>query len=71
MVCHGPNAASSGMIADLRYASEETFGIFHDIVRKGAYTSLGMPNLGEFVSEEEAEAVKNFVLSKRAALMEQ
>jgi len=69
MVCHGGDAASSGVIADLRYASKETFGNFHEIVRNGAYTSLGMPNLGKFVSEAETEAVKNFVLSKRAALM--
>ena len=69
LLCHGIEAASSGVIADLRYASEGTFAIFHEIVRKGAYTSMGMPNLGEFVSEEDAEAIKNYILSRRAALM--
>jgi quinohemoprotein ethanol dehydrogenase len=68
-VCHGTDVASGGVIADLRYASAATYNIFNNIVREGAYTGLGMPNLGEFVSEEEADAIKNFILSKRAALM--
>jgi quinohemoprotein ethanol dehydrogenase len=68
-VCHGRNGVSGGSLADLRYASEATFGIFHDIVRRGAYSGLGMPNLGEFVTEEDAEAIKQWLLSQRAALM--
>src|SRR5690606_2132590 len=43
VMCHGNGAASGGAIADLRYASEATFAIFHNIVREGAYAGLGMP----------------------------
>jgi len=68
-VCHGPNAVSAGMIADLRYASPATYDIFDNIVRQGAYTGLGMPNLGAFVSEDDLYAIKNFILAQRAAAM--
>ena len=71
MVCHGAGAASGGALADLRYAAPATYDIFNNIVRNGAYTGLGMPNLGEFVSEEDADAVKNWLLSLRAGLMTQ
>jgi len=70
-VCHGRSAVSGGSLADLRYASEATYNIFHDIVRRGAYSGLGMPNFGEFITDEDAEAVKQWLLSRRAALMEQ
>ena len=69
MVCHGAGAASGGALADLRYAAPATFDIFHNIVRQGAYTGLGMPNLGAFVTEEDADAVKNWLLSLRASLI--
>jgi quinohemoprotein ethanol dehydrogenase len=68
-VCHGRNGVSGGSLADLRYASEATYNIFHDIVRRGAYGGLGMPNFGEFVTEEDAEAIKQWLLSQRAALL--
>jgi mono/diheme cytochrome c family protein len=62
---------SGGSLADLRYASAATYNIFHDIVRRGAYSGLGMPNFGEFITDEDAEAVKQWLLARRAALMEQ
>ncbi len=69
-MCHGRNAAGGGALADLRYAAPATYAIFHNIVREGAYTGLGMPNLGAFLSESEAEAIKQFILGRRAALLE-
>jgi PQQ-dependent dehydrogenase (methanol/ethanol family) len=69
MLCHGAGGASGGSIADLRYAAASTYDNIQSIVRQGAYTSLGMPNLGEFVTEEQVESVKNWLLSRRAALM--
>ena len=70
-MCHGRNAASGGTINDLRYAAPATFDIFQNIVREGAYTGLGMPNLGAFLTEAEADAIKQFILSRRALLIEQ
>jgi len=69
-MCHGGGGASGGAIADLRYATEATYGIFQSIVRDGVYTGLGMPNLGAVVSENEADAIRNYLLSLRAGLIE-
>ena len=69
VLCHGAGGASGGALADLRYASQATYDIFHNIVREGAYAALGMPNLGAFVSDEDATAIRNWLLSQRAALM--
>ncbi len=70
-MCHGRNAASGGSLADLRYAAPATYNIFQNIVREGAYSGLGMPNLGEYLSEQEADSIKQYILSRRAALMAQ
>jgi PQQ-dependent dehydrogenase (methanol/ethanol family) len=69
MLCHGAGGASGGSISDLRYAAPATYDNIQSIVRQGAYTSLGMPNLGEFVTEEQVESIKNWLLSRRAALL--
>jgi quinohemoprotein ethanol dehydrogenase len=68
-MCHGRNAQSGGPIKDLRYATPETYANIQAIVRQGAFTSLGMPNLGQYLSEQDVEALKNFLLSRRAELM--
>ncbi len=70
-MCHGRNAQSGGSLADLRYAAPATYDIFQNIVREGAYSGLGMPNLGEYISEQEADSIKQYILSRRAALMAQ
>ncbi|HWK53767.1 MAG TPA: PQQ-dependent dehydrogenase, methanol/ethanol family [Hyphomicrobiales bacterium] len=69
MVCHGANAVSGGSLADLRYALPATYDIIDNIVRQGAYTGLGMPNLGEWVDEDDLYAIKNWLLSRRAEAM--
>jgi len=71
MLCHGAGGASGGSLADLRYAAPATYDIIQNIVREGAYAGRGMPNLGHIVSEENVEAVKNWLLSLREGLMEQ
>ncbi|MFZ9584115.1 MAG: PQQ-dependent dehydrogenase, methanol/ethanol family [Pseudohongiellaceae bacterium] len=69
-MCHGRNAASGGALADLRYATPATYDIFQNIVRDGAYAGLGMPKLGEYLSETDVEAIKHFILSQRSALLQ-
>ncbi len=70
--CHGTGAISGGPIADLRYASEATFDNIQAIVREGLYeASLGMPNLSALLSEDDVDAIRNWILSQRAALMAQ
>ena len=70
MLCHGAGGASGGALADLRYAAPATYDIIQNIVREGAFSGRGMPNLGHLVSEEDVDAVKNWLLSERASLME-
>ncbi len=68
-MCHGRNGQSGGAIKDLRYADAATYNIFQNIVREGAFAGLGMPNLGQYLNEQEADSIKQFILSKRAELM--
>jgi quinohemoprotein ethanol dehydrogenase len=67
-MCHGINAVSGGTIADLRYAAPQTYDAFDNIVRQGAYTGLGMPRF-DFFTEADVRALKSFVLTQRAALL--
>jgi quinohemoprotein ethanol dehydrogenase len=66
--CHGFGAASGGQIADLRYATRETYDSIDSIVRGGAYQGLGMP-IFDFFTESDTAALKAFLLSQRQALI--
>jgi len=68
-MCHGGGASSGGAIADLRYSTGATYAIFDRIVREGAFAGLGMPDLGDVVSRDEAAAIRNYLLSLRAELI--
>ena len=70
VMCHGGGAVSGGAIADLRYSTDATYRIFQSIARDGGYAGLGMPNLGGIVSAPETEAIKNYLLSLRAKLVD-
>ena len=67
-MCHGVAAVSGGAIADLRYALPATYDNMDNIVRQGAYQQLGMPKF-DFLTAEDLAALKNYVLSRREALM--
>ena len=66
--CHGLGAVSGGQIADLRYATPETFAAIDAIVRQGAYQQLGMP-IFDFFSEADTAAIRAYLLSLRADLI--
>jgi quinohemoprotein ethanol dehydrogenase len=68
-MCHGVNVASGGTIADLRYAAPATLANLQKIVREGAYNAQGMPSFTEWVTAEDVDAIRAFILSQRAALM--
>jgi quinohemoprotein ethanol dehydrogenase len=68
-MCHGIAAASAGTIADLRYAAPATYDAFDQIVRGGAYQTLGMP-MFDFLDEGEVAAIKSYVLAQRAGLID-
>ena len=66
-MCHGVAAASGGAIADLRYALPSTYDSIDNIVRQGAYQSLGMPKF-YFLTEADLAAIKSYLLARRKEL---
>ena len=62
--CHGDGFRTGGPTPDLRWSSPQVHDIWQDIVRGGILKSLGMVSFAEFVSEEDAEAIRQYALSE-------
>jgi quinohemoprotein ethanol dehydrogenase len=60
--CHGPNAV--GGVKDLRHMSPQTHAEFFDIVLGGKRAALGMPNFGDSLTRDEAEAIHGYLISR-------
>ncbi len=60
--CHGGNATSSGMLPDLRYRIDAVASAWQAIVMDGALKTNGMPAWKDYMTSEEAEAVKAYVV---------
>ncbi|MFY9555536.1 MAG: PQQ-dependent dehydrogenase, methanol/ethanol family [Blastocatellia bacterium] len=69
-VCHGLGAAGGGATADLRYSQAATFDKYRDIVLEGKYQGMGMPSLKRWLTSEDVDAIRAYVLTRRAALSE-
>jgi quinohemoprotein ethanol dehydrogenase len=67
-VCHGLGAAGGGATADLRYSSATTYDKFGDIVLEGKYQSMGMPSFKRWLTVDDVDAIRAYVLKRRAAL---
>lgn len=67
-VCHGVGAAGGGATADLRYSHPTTFDKYRDIVLEGKYQGMGMPSLKRWLTAENVDAIRAYVLTRRAAL---
>jgi len=63
-VCHGPGAAGSGVITDLRHSREEVHAAWDQIVLGGAYTSKGMAAFGEVIDMQESRAIQVYVAAQ-------
>jgi mono/diheme cytochrome c family protein len=63
-VCHGLDAASGGVLPDLRRAGPETHAAWDAIVRGGLYRERGMPAFAPIFSAADSEAVRAFVLER-------
>jgi quinohemoprotein ethanol dehydrogenase len=70
-VCHGFGVASSLVLPDLRYMRSEKHGAFLDIVRGGILAPRGMPGFRDFLSEEEAGLVQQYIASQARALFDE
>ena len=62
-VCHGDGLRTGGLTPDLKRSNEGTHGIWQEIVRGGILSGAGMVSFADFVSESDAEAVRQYVLS--------
>ena len=62
IVCHGGNAVSSGLVPDLRYRIAELDAAWQSIVMDGALAVNGMPSWKEYISREEADLIKSYVI---------
>ena len=52
------------MTPDLRWASAQTHEIWGDIVRGCILKARGMVSFSEYVSEDDAEAIRQYVLAE-------
>jgi outer membrane protein assembly factor BamB len=62
--CHGDGLRSSGLTPDLRWSGAAIHEIWQDIVRGGILESRGMVSFGQYVSAEDAESIRQYVLSE-------
>jgi quinohemoprotein ethanol dehydrogenase len=67
-VCHGIGVAGGGATADLRYSHPATFDKYRDIVLDGKYQGTGMPSFRKWLTSEDVDAIRAYVLTRRAAL---
>ncbi|MEL6413761.1 MAG: c-type cytochrome, partial [Pseudomonadota bacterium] len=64
-VCHGPFAASSGILPDLRWSSYTTSAdAWKGVVIDGNLQSIGMVSFADVLSEEEVEAIRAYVVQQ-------
>jgi quinohemoprotein ethanol dehydrogenase len=68
-MCHGNGMNAGGTIADLRYAAPATYQDFRGIVIDGKFQSLGMPSFKQWLTGEDADAIRAYVLTQRQELM--
>ena len=64
-VCHGPFAASSGILPDLRWSSYTTSAdAWKGVVIDGNLQSIGMVSFADLLSEDEVEAIRAYVVQQ-------
>ncbi|ROZ71309.1 PQQ-dependent dehydrogenase, methanol/ethanol family [Ramlibacter sp. WS9] len=61
--CHGLNAASGGVLPDLRYMTSKTHGMFAAIV-SGARINRGMPAFSSILKPEDMELIRQYVIKR-------
>ncbi|MBZ5859619.1 PQQ-dependent dehydrogenase, methanol/ethanol family [Flavihumibacter profundi] len=61
MPCHGEIDKKFGVLPELGHITKAKFDLINDIVRKGALENLGMPNLGNKLTDEDVENIKKYI----------
>jgi len=62
--CHGLGVQSSGLVPDLRHASSDVFTSWNAIVLAGAFSARGMASFADVLSQDDSEAIRDYVASR-------
>ncbi|MBT4521639.1 MAG: PQQ-dependent dehydrogenase, methanol/ethanol family [Halieaceae bacterium] len=66
--CHGDGLRTGNLTPDLRWASDATHDQWQDIVIGGSRATLGMVSFSDYLSPDDAEAIRQYVLSEAGIL---
>ena len=62
--CHGDGMRTGGLTPDLRYSAPAVHETWQEIVLGGARKAMGMVGFSDYVDEDDAEAIRQYVLSE-------
>ncbi len=62
--CHGDGLRTGGVTPDLRWASPQTHEMWQDIVIGGVLRGRGMVSFSDYISADDAEAIRQYVLAE-------
>ncbi len=62
--CHGDGLLTGGITPDLRWSTAQVHDMWQDIVRGGVLQARGMVSFSDYVSADDAEAIRQYVLSE-------
>jgi len=62
--CHGEGLRTGGVNPDLRWSTPQVHAQWQSIVRGGVLAPLGMVSFADYVSEADAEAIRQYVLAE-------
>lgn len=66
-MCHGLSVISGGLVSDLRFSSSATFEQWNQVLLEGSLSAAGMPEFTGILTEEDAQAIKAFVIDRAHA----
>ncbi|HEU0184142.1 MAG TPA: PQQ-dependent dehydrogenase, methanol/ethanol family [Blastocatellia bacterium] len=70
-VCHGVGAVGGGgVITALPMSKPEVFKMYKEIVLDGDYSSRGMPAFGKWLSADDVESIRAYIIKRRTDLTE-
>jgi len=67
--CHGPHAISGGVVPDLRRSAPPIYDMLPAIALEGSLLARGMPSFAGVLDEAMLSDVREYLLSRRAALV--
>ena len=66
--CHGLVGISGGATPDLRYSAASVYDHYKEILLEGKNLSRGMPSFKEWLTTDDVEAIRAYLLKRRADL---